>query len=717
MALNLLSKWFLRQRQRSESFSSVYDILFSEQPKRYIEFRLRLFNLRVLFRFVIHLCFIYFLILKSWNIFFILTIFAYLLRTSSKAFFWGALESLRERVRISHRLYDNEMIASGIGAFVLLGLIIAILVTLIFLIFHYYFINIATQFGPVPNTSIFTILAYFLIFILWIDLPLMAYHSGIYAITRIMRPNFSIIAADCLFVVMFILFYPLMHKAAFVVAILVYILVSLGLKFYYTRRMYRLYEQPFTFVKSVSKAFTIIKDYSMKTFYLAGIAELSMRTDIMLLALVLIIGYYFQLDLFVVIFIYLISPMLRAATEWSKLFYFDRKRFEDYPLQRFVEKYDRYISRYAVLLGLLYWIIASATAYLILGEATLHISLLLLLYFILRPKIADAQVRAFSNRDYVAAIISGFILLAGLAFITFSTMAPLFRALSLALIMLFIYELILAKIKRSDFHRNYVYLNIYEWLDRLIQRKDEMSFCTIRLNDNINDWRRVYFIQVMIKKYFSDACVLTETARNELVFLEPSKSIKAIPSLNQIFELSGGLVMFFYYGKLPANEKLDLAELKTLPGIKKIFNNYDETLLNQLPDSKALKAYFLSQFPDGIYFDPYKHLGSEALDLVDAEARSLSNKIRYYLNQLSNRFKPILNEDIRNFDVTVLFEFGIIETVFLIAHPVVIDEEKTQRIKQWRQITHSYNLGFILANNPAIQSEETYNENDGLPQK
>ncbi len=100
MRANLLESWFLRQKNRADRFSSIQDLLFSDNAKRYIEYRLRLFNLQVIFRFLIHLFLVSFLFSGKSRFLLLTTILAYALDGTIKSFFWGALEALREKVRM-----------------------------------------------------------------------------------------------------------------------------------------------------------------------------------------------------------------------------------------------------------------------------------------------------------------------------------------------------------------------------------------------------------------------------------------------------------------------------------------------------------------------------------------------------------------------------------------------------------------------------------------
>ncbi len=138
---------------------------------------------------------------------------------------------------------------------------------------------------------------------------------------------------------------------------------------------------------------------------MAGLANAAIKTDALLVLAAAGVagagGRWPELATF----LYLISPVIRAAQDWAHLFYFDLKRLEPGLLVNVRARYDRLVSALAWWMGAGLWIVGGlliTCAFQPLPAAYLFLLPILLV----RSVLSIAQLRAFVAGRYGAALAS-----------------------------------------------------------------------------------------------------------------------------------------------------------------------------------------------------------------------------------------------------------------------------------------------------------------------
>lgn len=405
-------RWLARHAARDARRVTLEEALLAGRTGRYAWYRLRRFGASYLVDCTAQalLAVVAVAALPSADLLIVVTAGA--VATVATHLWWGALEALRSRVRDLHRAARPHHVAPAIagwltagallGALVVAGLAVALAVARV------------VSGGP-PGPAGAYVAA--LVLGLAVELPLRAYHSGIYATRRIHRPIPATFAAPVIGTAALLAATPVLGPYALATSALVTTAVSAGLTVVYTRRMYRfLGLDPWLHVGRPSLA-RAVRDRPREAAA-AGLANAVIGVDA-LLAVGLLGGTGHGAPALLALFLTL--PTLTACAEWARLLYFDLKKLEVVLFTNLRHRFDTGTAVLAWLLGLGFGTVAAVLA-LVVGGVGATVALTTAAFVVARTILAHAQVRAFAARSYVGVVGVGAV--AAAAFLAVRTGLP-----------------------------------------------------------------------------------------------------------------------------------------------------------------------------------------------------------------------------------------------------------------------------------------------------
>src|SRR4029077_3760646 len=113
--------------------------------------------------------------------------------------------------------------------------------------------------------------------------------------------------------------------------------------------------------------------------------------------------------------LFLLSPTVRAASEWAQLLYFDLKRLEIRVFRNLKRRFERDVLRLAVAMGIVFAGVASVVGVLVSRTPLTNLFWVVVPFFAALSLLATAQIRTYCERAYPALIRNGCLCLAGFA--------------------------------------------------------------------------------------------------------------------------------------------------------------------------------------------------------------------------------------------------------------------------------------------------------------
>ena len=403
VTVNDIDRWFERTAQRRRPVS-LYTCLLTGRLNTYFAYRLRYPFLITVVRFAVHIA-EFFILLSALGGVAAFTVMV--LRAGGMIVsggWWGLLEVMRERLRRFARAGKPEAGEREIGSWLLLGGVLAVIVTLAAAV-------LLLVFNVSANDPVARIYAFLIILELAIDFPVRVLHSGVYATRRVYKPIWSMfvpIAVQLVILVSGFYFYP---GLAIIASIIVSNAIGVWITVHYCIRMYRLTGlRPKIDRHHLRRQLPHIPArLGIETTF----AGLSLRLDaVIVLALV---GFYgtntrtFDLtagmtswrhiDAFQ--FFYLILPLFRGTYESAGIFYFDLVRMRNTPALRELKiLFFRRLLWVTPLIALFYWLLTVGLGYFVLHEVPFSFLLALLPMFMARTAIGMYQMRLFAEGQF-----------------------------------------------------------------------------------------------------------------------------------------------------------------------------------------------------------------------------------------------------------------------------------------------------------------------------
>ncbi len=663
--------------------------MFGEENFQYPLYRLSLFVFRTMFVFLTHSVLFYYMFHELSSKTFTFVVIVYSCKIIFTALWWGGLEVLRSSVRISYKSGNRDEINRIVGFW----LVLALIITVPFLGFGAYYFYIWMHPYGYNVSSVESIYVVITCIALSLHFPISVFHAGIYAISRVIRPHFSVIISNIFGLSVLILFWPLIRINAIFLSILAQSLISSCLTYYYTHYMYKIYDL-WPIKPSRNEFKKRIAGLPVAKFFIAGFANLMTNMDPLL-----IIGFYYFLIgknkyIYLMQILYLISPLIQALSDWSTLFYFDRKKLDSVELTILAEKYDSVIKKVAWVMGFSMWGYSIIGCCVLISPEAGFVLFSLLPAFILRGIIADLHIKDFSGSYYFDVIVSGFMLLGGYTLVAVSKTPNIYYKSFYVTIVLIIVQSFLKRYRLSKmpiFKTETLHTNLYSWLSNIKSCNNLVEVCKLTLTDKAFFKDKITIIRRLVEALnLSGEQVCLYGKQNILIYFDITE--KSILHRDSIFaELGKGLITQFnkelvFTNKLSFEKiKLDhsFIDCSILKDIaEKAFskNNIQKFFLN---DNEVVLKFF-ELFPQGVCYDPVKYCGPLAKPLPDTAIRRIFSLIWDYLYGRKN-------SSICEIDVTVLFDENVLRIIFLVPMQEH-SRELLGKLYDWHQFIHSINI-------------------------
>lgn len=689
-----IHQWFAKHQAKQQRFFSLGDMLFAEKHVQYPIYRLSLFNFQVLFLFLSH-CVIFYLMFNQLSAkTFTFLIYIASLRTIFKSFWWGGLEVLRSHVRYFHRAKSSEDLCNVIDLSLRIASTLAFLfgcLSIFYMTQSFHLLSLHKE----ASSNLYLAITF-------LDLTLYTivsvYHAGIYAITRIIRPHFSIVLSHVLGLCILILLWPSLHFQAVLLSILVQSTSASALTYYYTSYMYKLYglspDKP-----RLKKAKALIQKFSIYHFFLAGTANLASVLDYLL-----IIGFYYMAQTnsgyeTAVTILYLISPLISATSSWARLFYFDRKKLENSLLYYFVRRYNKVVGRVASAMGFCLGIYAVVACIILIHADITLLTITAIPLFVLRSRIANLQVHAFCSHYYLDVIVSWMLLALSVVALSLSPLPTIYvKGFFLLIAMILIYKFLQTpRFPISNFINSEMpFATFYEWLSNLVKQDCPVELCHLELDPSLFYKQKIFLIRKLRESFELKRDQICMPTADTVQFFQITTSSTVFFSNKHLTEIGMGTICSVQneviYPKLQSSSKNICSSVSHGKILSEILT-YSTSILKKNGGIKSehdLCNAFLNFFPEGIYHSPERHLGPKAQPLPKNEIQKISSLV---WQVLYNKQRKLSDQT----DLSVLVKNGKVIVVFLV--PVGSGSEKTySNLKKWTQIIRAFNIVNALPN-------------------
>ena len=462
--MNDLRSWFRAEARRQGRARFLEDALLSDRIAGYAWYRLRYFGARLLAATVVHsirFLFIYYLFSRQT---FVALVLAHAGAGFVGSFWWGALEVMRARIRRHYRGGRTRAISGEVTRWLALAstFSIAALGTGVGLALW----NVGE--GGGMELSQFYALA--ILIRLALEFVTRTFHSGVYAVRRIYRPVWAIVAVELVGFAAVMTLFPLIGAWGLPIAMIVASGTIAWVTVHYTIRAYRLLAVPLPawlalHVTRTPGAFT-------REFFVAGLSYALMKMDsFLVLSLFATSLYVGGPDLFVLFFV--VSPAIQAGFDWAQLFYFDLKRLELRPFTVLRQRYERSVFRLTGVLGVVTWALACLTAELVYPGDLENLYWLLLPFFATRSLLAYVQIEAFAERRYGTLMQSAVAWLIGFSAVAVAIEAAGWKLIAVSAVTLGV-ALFLIRRRSATGIESHAFdtIGLAEWLDRATQIRE-----------------------------------------------------------------------------------------------------------------------------------------------------------------------------------------------------------------------------------------------------
>lgn len=405
--MQALNQWLQRQRTAQQRLVTIQQALIGNAIPAYLRYRLRFFTFSTLIITAVHLIEFY-LLTVIFSFTHIVSIL--MLRSIGMAlsgYWWGNLELLRSQVRQAHRAKNRERIDGIIASWLILATVLAL-------------ITVATFTGVISyryNNHISPAEVLFLIYVAVIGISIAAQfftqtlHAGAYGLRRVYRPFWSIPLANIIGLLVLAAGWPLLHQYSLPLAMLISSILALLLTLIYTLKTYHVLGLQHFLTPNIKAFKSLLQCYGHKEIWLASISSLLMRTE-GLLVLIMLIGVHHTTEQYEsFILFYLIAPLISASFDWPRLFYFDLKRFNRQSFKPMLDRLNYHVLRVSLWVGFGLWLITLLIAVMYFQQFY-TICFILLPFFLARAYSGYQQMLQFcANRYYDVIICAGSVLI------------------------------------------------------------------------------------------------------------------------------------------------------------------------------------------------------------------------------------------------------------------------------------------------------------------
>ena len=405
-----LTQWLRSEARRQAARPDLLAALLAGGSFAYARYRLGFMALRMLLRTGIHAIEIQLLIAAfvPWEYFVPLLAYRAVCSLLGAAH-WGALETLRERVRDAVRRRRPDEARGAIArAF---GLTLWAAAGLIVVVF-------GTEVASTLASGLIELRAtYALACVLRLgsDSALRALHSGVFAVRRVHRPLWSTLVPDLVELAVISFGFGELGLWSIPVAILAGGALDAVLAFVFVRRAYlqRRLQLPRVW-QSLSVA-RQVRAHAGEAGSGArhALASVTLQLDGVLLLILAQAGQSAPGAASFAALYYVLRPLMAASTHWVRTFYFDLKLVDSGAFRAFRPQLLRFLERLAVSWAFVLALVTLVLARFVFGEHASWSLLVLVPFFVARSAFALLQVVAFGAGDLKRLLQTGLAVIAG----------------------------------------------------------------------------------------------------------------------------------------------------------------------------------------------------------------------------------------------------------------------------------------------------------------
>jgi hypothetical protein len=400
-----LSAWLRKKAKTADQVVALEESLLAGRFARYAARRLWAFGLARTFGAIVHFVELAFL----FDVFsakpFIASIALQNVTLVADAFFWGALEGLRRRIRVlgptseAAGLVARYMtLASWVSiAAIALPLGVALFGREADKMLHLYALACGVRLAA--------------------DVLVRTYYSGVFAHGRVHRPMWSVFVSPVLLGGLTVLLWEKAEGYSFFIALLVSVVASRALILVFTDRAYRRFRVPRPTLRLFTRGALGVVDRSS---VIAGVANTSTRVGGVIL-LAAIVPSLVAVDLGgddatvepFAFSLHLAAPFILMASQWAFVFYHDWKRVEGDLSATLVRVLERRLSVVAVAVAVVAWVPACTLVYLYVGWEQSWPTLVSIGIAMMGTSVwSSLQMRRFSHGEHVHQTASAIALVA-----------------------------------------------------------------------------------------------------------------------------------------------------------------------------------------------------------------------------------------------------------------------------------------------------------------
>lgn len=669
-----LRNWFERAALRENHAVFLEDALFSRRFFAYGYYRFRFFLGRTAVESAIHI--VEFVILSF--IFsggaLVLALAARVVGSLLGAWWWGALECMRGQFRSLHREGRTHLISRRLPQWIrLAGLFAAcaMAATIAWVVF-----DISRPTGRFEILHVFVLATGLR---LSLSLLTRTFHSAVYSIRRVYRPFIAIIGVPILGFVGTLAAWPTLGAWSYPVMLIPTVLLANGLTFVYVRRMYRLLGLHLYRHRLPRHPAWTPRYLNWPEFWAAGSAYASTRLDELLLLAYAYAAYRDPSVQPLLSLLFVISPFMRASSEWAQLAYFDLKRLELALFVKLKRRFERFASAAGLTLALVLWAFACLCATAVLARNLGEIYPVLLALFIVLSQLALHQIRAFAEARYFILLATGALVwLLAVLLTTVAWDGP--ERVSMHVLALLSITLVLAFSSASSLpkHPWARHLALPDWIAQTRVRQAPTRIRGVQLAPDVAPWL-VERLKRRIASALGSGSAVTLLGDRRLMWSEVESPGESL-SDRAVLALGAGHITHIQGTPFAATgvAALDTAQAQGLfdPLLCESWNEREQHWR-----VSAIRAKFAASIPDGIAFDPTVH-NNPAIDrLSPMERRQILHGAVNYSKQIIQPKRSAM------FDVTALFTNGEIRLIFAVPLSV-----KSRTRTAWRRYVNRINL-------------------------
>ena len=669
-----LEDWLQQRAAKDQGIPLIEDALFSGAFGKYAFFRLRLFLLRTLVSTAAHTVRLTLLWAAfSRNEFVQLLLFEAAIGLVG-SFWWGALETMRDRIRRLHRQGRTHLVRPFIERWLALAVVIAAAIMaggIVWIVLR------PAPFTPADlyGAALFVRLA--------LQVVTRTYHSGLYALRRIYRPAWSIVAVELVMLGAVVAAWPVVGAWALPLGLMLAAVIGTTLTIHFTRRAF-----VFFGVTPRWAMFDALRGrwrVPWLELLAAGFSFAIVRLDAMLVFVLFDRDRAMEGGIALFMLFFVMSPAIQAGVDWAQLFYFDLKRLEHPSLSPLLDRYRRDIGRVAWLIGLVSWALGSLIGTIVYLRSLGVLYWLLLPFFVSRSLAASAQIHAFCSRRYGPLLATASLWLA--AFVVVTRVDSEAGKLTIVTAASVAVAAVLARLKPADAKLHERFLGIAEWLHALssINGPVRLGSATVRRTHrkrlgaeparNAGGVERLFARRLAMSLARGGA--VTCLPENRLVWFEPAGERRL--HSEHLAILSGGLAQSSLdSGEYPSGREALRTACRD-HGLGAAFGhvNFDADRTLSITE---LENRFANWFPDGWVLTP--GLPPSAANPLPAQwrRRLLGDAIRF----LSRLESPRPSSPV---DVTALCLGGRLHRLFIVPRT---SRQHTRR--RWRALVRRANV-------------------------